>query len=100
MSIEDYITQETEASSLAVKVTCHIDIQGAADEIAAEVDDQLFHAVAERKGYVKERTCSYFWDDWRKVWLCSSCGHEPPEKTEYRPSDGYCHKCGSKVVDR
>ena len=105
MSIEDHMTTESNAKAMTVKVS--LDIQGYADEIADEVDGQIFHAVAARKGYAKERTCrmtrSGLPDDGsNKSMECSSCGAYNIY-AEYYDGDGhratarFCPHCGAKV---
>lgn len=99
MSIEDFVTEEAEASGLNIRVTAHLDVDGYAKEVADEVDDQLFHAVAIRKGYVPERTCEIIV---RGTWLyCSFCracvngGYS--DATSHYPMR-HCPSCGAKVV--
>lgn len=111
MSIEDFIMEEVKASGLNIHVTTHLDVDGYADEIADEVDDQLFHAVAIRKGYVPERTCRITdeepieipdQDPWYGMLDTGitryklSCGHD----TLSEDCDGpkRCCECGAVVV--
>lgn len=100
MSIEDHMTTESDTKAMTVKVS--LDIQGYADEIADEVDDRLLHAIATRKGYVKERTCciecaipwtNTIFGNSLIAWKLS-CGHVPVSMNE--PS--FCDECGAKVV--
>lgn len=92
MSIEDHMTTESDAKAMTVKVS--LDIQGYADEIADEVDEQVFHAVAARKGYVKERTCRIVWNDMDDTWECDACGAAVGHDLV-----SYCEDCGAKVVE-
>lgn len=55
MSIEDYITQEVKQVGAKVRLTQRLDIDGYAKEVADEVDERLFRAVAALRGYAKER---------------------------------------------
>lgn len=92
MSIENYITRECETNGLNVHVTCSLDIQGYADEVANDVDEQLFHAVAIRRGYVPERTCSRVFDG--NITICSDCCAPLTS-----PVARFCQSCGAKVVE-
>ncbi len=88
MSIQDHMT--TEVKGMNVKVS--LDIQGYADEIAGKVDEQLLHAIAIRKGYVKERTTHIDNSD-PDVNRCYLCGE---------PLYGFvkfCHECGARLVE-
>ena len=99
MSIEDYTTIESKAKGMAIKVS--LDIQGYAKEIANDVDEQLLHAVATRRGYVKERTCCLV-DAYPDSGTCGECGAKlrpaivRPGKAELN----YCTVCDAKVVER
>ena len=90
MSIEDFITEEVKASGLNIRVTTHLDVDGYAKEVADEIDEQVFHAVAIRKGYVPERTCKPI----RRgtIISCGACGSELHEPCRF------CGGCGAKVV--
>lgn len=92
MSIEDFITEEVKASGLNIRVTTHLDVDGYAKEVADEIDEQVFHAVAIRKGYVKERTTHIDNSD-PDVNRCYLCGE---------PLYGFvkfCHECGARLVE-
>ena len=101
MSIEDFLTEEVKASGINIRVTTHLDVDGYAKEVVDEVDEQVFHAVAIRKGYVKERTCHMFvspeceqqWAD-STAYYCSACGHGNLDPIV----GGYCRYCGARVV--
>lgn len=97
MSIEDFITEEVKASGLNIRVTTHLDVDGYAKEVADEIDEQVFHAVAIRKGYVKERTCHMSRDlDGlsRRWWRCSDCDGVAPAPDKF----SFCPYCGARVV--
>lgn len=97
-NIEDYTTFEIEKPDrLTVKVNANVDFKGFADEVCAELDEQLAHEIATRYGYVKERTCriAELKNSSDYDWRCNSC-EECFSTCTYLPS--FCPNCGARSV--